>query len=51
MVTDDQDYEDFSSCLNCFLNNDCKRSVYYKTVIGGIDHCTPLGGQTEECNK
>ncbi|MBR6690815.1 MAG: hypothetical protein IKL65_05735 [Bacilli bacterium] len=43
IVADDEtDYNNFTNCLDCFLNNKCEKSTYYKTVVGGIDMCTPL---------
>lgn len=40
----------FSKCLSCFLNNSCESTTYYKTVVQGIDYCTPLTtGETYKC--
>lgn len=50
VASDDADYNNFSNCLDCFLNNNCKISTYYKTVVGGEDYCTSLStGKTETC--
>lgn len=32
--------ENLSTCLTCFLNNDCGANVYYKTSVGGYNTCT-----------
>lgn len=34
--------ENLSACLECFLDNDCEKTAYYKTNIAGSDHCTYL---------
>lgn len=50
-VAEDDEYEEFDDCLNCFLNNSCSENMYYKTVIGGQDWCTDLTtGNSELCN-
>lgn len=47
----DEEYEGFEDCLNCFLNNSCSNTTYYKTVVSGIDMCTPLTtGKTDYCS-
>ena len=63
-VADDSEKDSITSCLKCFLNNECD-SAYYKTnvgashtggwsaqdVEGGKYICTYLSdGSTEECN-
>ena len=35
IVADKSESNNFSSCLNCFLNNECKGTAYYKTSVGG----------------
>ena len=32
--------DNLSSCLSCFLNNDCGENAYYKTNVGGNNMCT-----------
>ena len=50
-VADSSETEDLSSCLSCFLNNDCEDNVYYKTNFGGTYLCKYLNGskKTFEC--
>lgn len=43
-VADSADANDISSCLSCFMNNDCDGVAYYKTNVGGTYLCTELGG-------
>jgi len=43
-VADNSEAEDVSSCLSCFLNNDCQNTIYYKTNVGGIYQCKYLDG-------
>ena len=40
-----------STCLSCFLNNDCGDNLYYKTTVAGEDVCTTLGGKTILCDS
>ncbi|MBQ9072556.1 MAG: hypothetical protein IJY25_05315 [Bacilli bacterium] len=35
--------DNFSSCLECFLTNNCEKNAYYKTNISGKEYCTDLG--------
>ena len=50
VASTDEEAEGFSSCLSCFLNNDCANNTYYKTNISGIDYCTDLtSGNMEQC--
>jgi hypothetical protein len=49
-VADTGEQDDISSCLTCFLNNDCENSVYYKTNVAGRYICTYLeSGSTFQC--
>lgn len=51
-VAEDDEYEGFESCLNCFLNNRCETATYYKAVVAGDDYCTPLTtGSTDTCEN
>lgn len=43
-VADSAETNDISSCLSCFMNNDCDGVAYYKTNVGGTYLCTELGG-------
>lgn len=36
--------DNVSTCLTCFLNNDCGNSLYYKTNVGGTYICKYLQG-------
>lgn len=36
--------ENLSTCLSCFLNNDCSKNIYYKTNVLGKYECTYLNG-------
>lgn len=50
-VAEDDEYQGFTDCLNCFLNNECSEAAYYRTVIAGEDNCTMLKtGQTASCD-
>lgn len=49
-VAEDDDYNGMTECFDCFLNNSCKQSTYYKTVVAGEDMCTRLTeGKTKAC--
>ena len=49
-VADGAEQSSISSCMSCFLNNDCSNSVYYKTAIGSKYKCTYLkSGSTFDC--
>ena len=52
-VADNDEGEEFMDCVNCFLNNNCKDTAYYKTNISGEEMCTPLkkGSSTSKCNS
>lgn len=52
VANDEEEYTGFENCLNCFLNNKCETTTYYKTVVGGEDYCTPLtSGETDKCSN
>ena len=42
LVAEDKEYRGFESCLNCFLNNKCTATTYYKTTISGEEYCTGI---------
>ena len=42
VADDGAETENLSDCLNCFLNNKCKESVYFKTYIGSELIETPV---------
>ena len=46
LVADDAEANDISTCLKCFLNNDCEGNSYYKTNIAGTYVCTDLKTKT-----
>lgn len=49
-VADSSEQGGIKSCLECFLNNDCKNSAYYKTNVGGTYICTYIdGSRTFNC--
>lgn len=51
-VADTAEKEDISSCLTCFLNNDCGNTLYYKTNVAGTYMCTNLEtGVPDECQE
>lgn len=51
-VAEDDEYEGFDDCLNCFLNNSCSENMYYKTVINGEDWCTDIAtGNSDLCKQ
>ena len=45
--------KNISSCLSCFLNNDCDNVGYFKTNIAGVDYCTSVYdlNDRDECTK
>ena len=43
-VADSSETDDISSCLSCFLNNDCSSNIYSKTNVGGKYICKYLNG-------
>lgn len=51
-VAEDDEYQNFTDCMNCFLNNKCATTTYYKTVVASEDYCTVLSsGKTYLCNE
>lgn len=49
-VSDSSDTDSISSCLSCFLNNDCDRNIYYKTKVGLGYQCTYIdSGNSFDC--
>ena len=38
-VADSSDTEGITSCLSCFLNNDCDKNIYFKTKVGDEYQC------------
>ena len=50
-VAEDSDMNHISSCLNCFLNNDCGYVMYYKTDVAGTTVCHDLYGHQVDCKK
>lgn len=52
-INNEYETTNISTCLSCFLNNDCSDNIYYKTNVGGTDICTYLDGRdaTDMCNK
>ncbi len=44
--------DNLSSCLTCFLNNDCSENAYYKTSVFGEYKCTYFSDKDNprECN-
>ena len=49
-VADSSEKDDISSCLTCFLNNDCDNSIYSKTNVGGKYICKYLDGSKKTFN-
>ena len=50
-VADETEVSSISNCLDCFLNNDCKSTAYYKTNISGTYYCKSLNGGTSDVCK
>ncbi len=50
-VAQTSEAENISSCMSCFLNNDCSVNTYYKTTVSGVDICTNLYGEDVKCSK
>lgn len=48
-VADSSEVNGISSCLSCFLNNDCGNTTYYKFNIGGEYYCRTLSGEFIDC--
>lgn len=49
-VADSSDTDSISSCLSCFLNNDCDKNLYYKTKGGLGYQCTYIdNGNSFDC--
>lgn len=49
-VADNAEANSISSCMSCFLNNDCSDNVYYKSAIGSEYRCTYLkSGEEFSC--
>lgn len=46
-VADGTEHTSISSCMSCFLNNDCSDNVYYKSAIGNRYKCTYLKNNKE----
>lgn len=46
-VADSSETEDISTCLSCFINNDCQNNIYYKTNVGGTYTCRYLKNKVE----
>lgn len=50
-VADSSDANGISKCMSCFLNNDCDKNVYYKTMMGSKYKCTYISnGKEFDCN-
>lgn len=43
-VADSGEKDELSTCLSCFLNNDCSKNIYYKTNVSGTYLCTYIEG-------
>lgn len=48
-VSDNNDENDISSCLDCFLNNKCEKTTYYKASVNGEDICRTVDGNPIDC--
>ena len=48
LVADEKEIGSFTSCLNCFMNNDCEATKYYKTNVGGEYQCTLIESKVQE---
>lgn len=48
-VADSSEADDISSCLSCFINNDCDGNKYYKNNIAGEYTCYYLDGTSFTC--
>jgi hypothetical protein len=42
--------DNISTCLSCFLNNDCSGNAYYKTSVGGKYKCTYFSDKENPVN-
>ena len=48
-VADTSEKKNLSTCLSCFLNNDCSDNTYYKTNVSGEYECHSLDGSEIDC--
>ena len=49
-VADSSETKNISKCFDCFLNNNCEDSAYYKTNVGGTYLCKNFsGGDAYSC--
>lgn len=48
-VADSSETDNISKCFDCFLNDNCEDSTYYKTNVGGTYLCKPFSGSTYVC--
>ena len=46
-VADDDEAGSISSCLSCFLNNDCDTSKYFKDKVGDKYVCHYVNNPTD----
>lgn len=50
VVADDaEESENIGSCLNCFINNDCQNTKYYKEYNGTVSICYKENGEQFNC--
>ena len=50
-TNDETEANNFSACLDCFLNNNCSSNTYYKTNVGGTYLCTYIDGTSFSCKE
>ena len=52
-VADSSDTSGITSCLSCFLNNDCDKDIYFKTKVGDdyVCHLVSNPATTVECGE
>lgn len=51
VASNSKEADNVSNCLSCFLNNDCRSSVYYKTNVFGRYICSYINsGKRFDCN-
>lgn len=51
-VADSSETDNISDCFDCFLNNNCESTAYYKTNVGGTYLCKDFSsGKVDTCDE
>ncbi len=49
LVASGSERDNFSNCLDCFVNGNCNSNIYYKSNIGSDTICISINGETINC--